>query len=151
MTSRGWKASFSGSHTGFIWERETPKMATSGQFTMGVDPVPPIPPQVGEAEGASLHLLRRELPLPGPFGNFLKLFGQAQNPLLVHIPDHRHQEAMGGVHRYPDVHVILVDDLPLSTSMEALNLGKAFRVKARALRRKAVRVSRKPLSSARLA
>ena len=44
ITSRGTKASFPGSQRGFIWERETPRMATSGQLTMGVKPVPPMPP-----------------------------------------------------------------------------------------------------------
>src|SRR5258706_44635 len=31
-------------HTGDIFERTTPRIATSGAFTIGVKPVPPIPP-----------------------------------------------------------------------------------------------------------
>ncbi len=42
--SRGWNCF--PSQTGRIAARETPRMATSGAFTMGVKAVPPMPPRL---------------------------------------------------------------------------------------------------------
>src|SRR5664279_3439385 len=46
------------SHTGAVLERTTPRIATSGALTTGVNPVPPIPPVVNAPEVAILGVVR---------------------------------------------------------------------------------------------
>ena len=40
---------------------ETPRIATSGTFTIGVNAVPPMPPKLEIEKTSALHVIRRQL------------------------------------------------------------------------------------------
>src|SRR6478609_6301309 len=91
--------------TGLSLERTTPRIATSGALTMGVKLVPPMPPRLemvklapARSAGASLPSLARA-----------ETAAQLADALAVHVADHRHDQALGGVHGHAEVVVALVD------------------------------------------
>jgi hypothetical protein len=52
--SRGWNCL--PSHTGFIEDFDTPRIATSGELMMGVNMVPPTPPRLEMVKPRALHV-----------------------------------------------------------------------------------------------
>ena len=54
--------------TGCIEDRDTPRIATSGALTIGVNAVPPIPPRLDISEGSTLQLRGLQLAVSGCCG-----------------------------------------------------------------------------------
>ena len=111
------------SWTGLIAARETPRIATSGGLMIGVKPVPPTPPRLETVKHPPLQLARLDLARPGAGGERLDLRGELVEALLVHVPDHGDEEAQIGVHRDPDVEILLQDQ-PLAVARQrGIDLG----------------------------
>ena len=88
-----------------------PRIATSGALTIGVKYVPPMPPRLLMVKRSALHLVERQLARLRLLGDLLQLRRELHDVLLVHVADHRHEQAGLGVDRDADVDVLLEDDL----------------------------------------
>ena len=129
-------------HIGFIVERTTPRMATSGALTIGVKCVPPMPPSeeienvaardVGRGELAVAHLLR----------NHAEFLAEFKDALAIGILDHRHDQPVGRIDRDADVEVLLEIRFSLSGASEALKSGYSFSAATLALIRNGSIVTR---------
>ena len=91
------------SQTGAIFDRTTPRIATSGALTIGVKAVPPMPPKRRDGEGRALHFGGRELAGARFFGQCAELAGKVDDALLVDVLDDRDHKAIGRVDGDADV------------------------------------------------
>ena len=73
-------------HTGFIAERVTPRMATSGALTIGVKDVPPIPPSEEIVNVLAAHVAGRELALARLARELGQLAGDLEQALAGRRP-----------------------------------------------------------------
>ena len=89
-----------------------PRIATSGELTIGVNDVPPMPPRLVIVKHAALHLVERQLAGARLLGDLGQLRRQLGDALRVDVADDRHEQAAIGVDGDADVRVLLVDQLP---------------------------------------
>ena len=80
-------------HTGPIFERTTPRMATSGALTMGLKLVPPMPPSDEMVKVAPRHFGRTELAVARLGGKRGEVVGNLHDSLLIGVIDHRHHQS----------------------------------------------------------
>ena len=97
-------------HTGSMPPRDTPRIATSGQLTIGVKSVPPMPPRFEMLMPPPLISSRVSLRSRAFSASCCSSTAICGDVLLVGVADHRHEQAVFGVHRDADVDVLLVDD-----------------------------------------
>ena len=91
--------------------RDTPRIATSGQLTIGVNDVPPMPPRFVIVKPPPCISSSDSLPVRAFSESLGQLDGQIEDALLIDVADHRHQQPAIGVHGDADVDGLLVDDL----------------------------------------
>ena len=66
---------------------------------------------VGDGEGAAGEIVRRDLAVASPPGQFLDPALQVGQAERVRAPDHRHHEPALGAHRDAEMHLAMVDDV----------------------------------------
>ena len=87
-----------------------PSIATSGQLTIGVNAVPPMPPRFEidiDPPAISSSVSFRALAFSASAWISTAILREV---LLVGVAHHRHEQAVLGVDRDSHVHVLLVDD-----------------------------------------
>ena len=89
-----------------------PRMAISGRLTMGVKCPPPMPPWLEMVKqppcSSSTETLRSRVFA----ASSLNSFDRRQHVLLVHVAQHRDDQALLGVHRQADVKILLPNHFP---------------------------------------
>ena len=98
-------------HTGFIAALETPRIATSGAFTIGVNDVPPMPPSDEIENVPPCMSAGPSLPSRAFAASSEDSCAISHHALLVGVLDHRHHEAVGRVGGEADVPVVLEDEV----------------------------------------
>ena len=98
---RGWKAF--PSQTGAIFERTTPRIATSGALTIGVKAVPPMPPSEEMVKVAPCISAGASLPARAFSESAPSSRASSIDALLVDVLDDRDDEAVGRVDGDADV------------------------------------------------
>src|SRR6185312_3582696 len=82
--------------------------------------------QRADREAAAGHLGRAELLLARLLRDLAEVARKVEQALLVAIPDHRHHQAVGRVHRDADVEVLLQDQLLARLVERGVELRKLF-------------------------
>jgi hypothetical protein len=98
------------SHTGFIAERTTPRIATCGGLTSGVKLVPPIPPSDEIVNTDPLMSFGASLPARAA-RQLGQLAGELEDPLAVDVVHDGDDEAVRRVGREAEVALVLDDEL----------------------------------------
>ena len=138
--SRGWNSlPF---QTGAIFERTTPRIATSGALTIGVKSVPPMPPRLEIVKEPPCMSAGAELAVARLLRERAELLAELVDALAVDVLDHRHDQAVRRVDRDADVVVLLEDQASFSGESEVLNSGNSFSAETLAFIRKASSVTR---------
>ena len=127
---RGWNAD--PSQTGAIFERTTPRIATSGALTIGREGGAADAAQRRDGEGRALHFGGRKLAGAGLFREGAKLAGKVDDALLVDVLDDRDDEAIGRVDGDADVPIAAQNQGVAAGLRAALKFGKAFSVETAA-------------------
>ena len=130
------------SQTGAIFERTTPRIATSGALTIGVKSVPPMPPSEEMVKVPPCMSAGASLPSRAFLESGAQLLAQLLDALAVDVLEHRHDQALRRVDRDADIVVLLEDQAVLLRASELLNSGKAFSAETLAFIRKASSVTR---------
>ena len=91
--------------------REMPRIATSGQLTIGVNDVPPMPPRLVIVKPPPCMSSSDSLPARAFSDAFAELGGELDDALPIDVADHRHEQAARRVDGDADVDGLLVDDL----------------------------------------
>ena len=83
--------------TGCIDERETPRIATSGALTIGVNAVPPMPPRLEIVNVAPCIWSSFQLAVARRLGQRTQSFAKLVDVHLVSIANYRDDQALLGV------------------------------------------------------
>ena len=110
------------SATPVVAPRDTAEDRTSGQFTIGVKYVPPMPPEIGDRMPHA-HLLERELPIARLLCGLVQFDRDLRDVLLVRILM-TGTSSRDRVHGDANLTYFLITISPCGESSDALNCGK---------------------------
>ena len=99
------------SHTGFMTDLPTPRIATSGALMIGVKKRAADTAEAGDREAAALHVGGIDLAVAHARADCAELFREFEQALLVGVANHRHDQADRRVDRDADVEVLLEDQV----------------------------------------
>jgi hypothetical protein len=133
-------------YSGFIAERDTPRIATSGALMIGVNAVPPMPPRLETVKQPPCISAPDSLPARAFSESSAERARDVVDVLAVGVADHRHQQAVRRVGREADVAVALVDEVLAALVERGVEQRELGSVRTQARRMKASGVSLTPRS-----